>query len=208
MPDPSDSMTGTTEDCSSADNIFAIFPDLDADLGSLGPPSPDTQLRPSSPAVSTDPEVMFISPPTSPLTHLPNQVSNDEPVSPDSSSTIEASDNDSAVEVSSTADVQLLADGSNEDQHEPPPAYLFPTHSNPVLSRPNQFKHRAETPNPVKSCQHRREQIAPKPTAIIRPRINSRLRYGLKPEFDSLKITSWDTQRKELTFQNTSLPSQ
>ena len=207
MPDPPDPTTENTEDCSSADNIFAIFSNLDADLRPLGAPTPDTLSRLPSPAVSTDPEVIFISPPTSPLTNPPNQVSKDEPVSPDSTSTIEASDNDITVEVP-TADIQLLADNSNEEQHEPPPAYLFPTHSSPVLSRRNQFKHRAETTNLVNSRQHRREQIASKPTAIIPPRINSRLRYGLKPEFDSWKITSWNTQRKELTIQNTSLSSQ
>ena len=232
MLDLPNSMTETTEDCSSHDNIFALFSDLDSNLRPLGPSSPDELVRPSSPAVSTDPEVMFISSPPSPLTHIPNQVSNEEPVSPDSTSTIEASDNDPAVEVSSTTGVQFSANDIIEDQHDPavevssttgvqfsandiiedqhgpPPTYSSPTDCSPVLSRPNQFKHRTETASLVNSRQNRREQVAPKPTAIIRPRINSRPRYSLRPEFDSWEIILWDNQRKELTIQNTSLPSQ
>ena len=164
-------MAETTEDCFFQVYILAVFWNLDADSGSLAP---------CSPAVSTDTEVMFISPPTSPLTHLLNQVSNDEPVSPDSTSTLEASDNDAAVEASSTGGVQFLADDSNEDQHELPPAYSFPTNCSPILSHRNQFKHCAETANSVESLQYRNDFLASKPTAIIRPRINSRLRFGLK----------------------------
>ena len=201
-------MAATTKDCSSHDNIFAIFSNLDSDSQPLGPSSPDEPVRPSSPAVSTDPEVMFISPPSSPLTHLPNQASNAEPGSPDSTSTLEVSDNDPAVEVSSTADVLFLAEGSNEDQHELPPTYSFSADCSPVLSHPNQFKHHTETANLVNSRQNRREQVAPKPTAIIRPRIKSRPRYSLKPKFDSWEIVFWDNQRKELTIKNTFLPSQ
>ena len=95
MPDLPDSMTETTENCSSDDNILAVFSNLDADLRSLAP---------CNPALSTVPEVIFISPPISPVTHLPNKVSDDEPVSLDSTSTIEACDNDPTVEDSSTAD--------------------------------------------------------------------------------------------------------
>ena len=184
MLDLPNSMTETTEDCSSHDNIFALFSNPDSDLRPLGPSSPDELVRPSSPAVSTDPEVMFISSPSFPLTHLPNQVSNDESVSPDSTSTIEASDNDPAVEVSSTTGVQSSANDNIEDQHGPPPTYSFSTYCTPVLSHPNEFKHRTETANLVNSRQNRREQVAPKPTAIIRPRINSRPRYSLRPDFD------------------------
>jgi len=199
ITDLPDSMAETTEDCSSNDDFLAVFSNLDADLRSLAS---------CNPAVSTDPEVIFISPPNSPLTHLPNQVSNDEPLSPDSTSTIEACDNDPTSEVSSTAGVQFLADDSNEDQHELPPAYSFPTDCSPLLSRPNHFKHCAETDNSVHSRQHRNDSFASKPTAIIRPRINSRLRYGLKPEFNSWEIIFWDNQRKELTIQNTALSTQ
>ena len=199
MPDLPDSMTETTEDCSPNDNTVAVFSNLDADVRSLAP---------WSPAVSNDPEVIFISPPTSPLTHLANQVSNDEPVCPDSTSTIEAGDNDPELEDSSTAGRQSLADGSNEDQHEFPPTYFFPTDCSPHLSRPNQFKRRAETVNSVHSPQHRKDSSASKLTAIIRPRINSLLRYGLKPEFNSWEIIFWDNQRKELTIQNTVLSTQ
>ena len=181
---------------------------MDSDSQPFGPSSPDEPVRPSSPAVYTDPEVMLISPPSSPLTHLPNQASNAEPGSPDSTSTLEVSDNDPAVKVSSTADVLFLADGSNEDQHELPPTYSFPADCSPVLSRPNQFKHRTETANLVNSRQNRRQQVAPKPTAIIRPRTYSRPRYSLNPEFDSWEIVFWDNQRKELTIKNTSLHSQ
>ena len=208
MPDIPNSMTKTTEGCSSHDNIFAIFSNLDSDSQPFGPSSPDELVRPSSPALSTDPEVMFISSPSFPLTRLPNQVSNDEPVSPDSTSTIEASDNDPAVEVSSTTDVQSSANDNIEDQQGPPPTYSFPTDCSPVLWRPHEFKDRTETANLVNSHQNRREQVAPKPTAIIRPRINSRPRYSLRPEFNSWEIIFWDNQRKELTIQNTSLPSQ
>ena len=81
-------MAEITEDCSSNDDILAVFSNIDADLQSLAL---------CNPAVFTDPEVIFISPPTSPVTHLPNQVSDNEPVSPDSASTIEASKNDPAV---------------------------------------------------------------------------------------------------------------
>ena len=125
-------MTETTEDCSSHDNIFAIFSTLDSDLRPLDPSSPDELVRPSSAAVSTDSEVMFVSPPTSPLMLLPNQTSHDEPVSPDSTSTIEANDSDPAVETSPTAGVQF-ADGTNEYQHELPPAYSFPTACTPFF---------------------------------------------------------------------------
>ena len=208
ISDLPDLMAETTEDCSSHDNIFAIFSNLDAGLRPLGPSSPDRLVRPSSPAVPTDPEVIVISPPKSPVQYLSNPVSTDGQYSPDSTSTIEASENDITVEVPPTADVQILGDHSIEDQQEPPPAYPFPPDGILVLSRPNQFKHRTETANLVNSRQHRREQFASKPTAIIRPRINSRLRYGLKSELDSWKTIFWDNQRKELTIQNTSLPSQ
>ena len=176
MPDLPDSMAEITEDCSSNDDILAVFSNLDADLRSLAP---------CNPAISTDPEAIFTSPPASPVTHLPNQVSDDEPVSPDSTSTIEASDIDPAVEAPSTAGVQLIADDTNEYQQELPAAYCFPTDCSPLLSRPNQFKHRAKTANSVHSHQHHNDSFASKPTAIVRPRINSLLRYGLKPEFNS-----------------------
>ena len=199
MPDLPDSMAETTEVCSSNDDILAVFSNLDVDIRSLAP---------FNPAVSTDPEVIFISPPTSPVTHLLNQVSDDEPVSPDSTSTIEASDNNPAVEASSTAGVQFTADDTNEYQHELPPAYSFPTDCTPLLSRPNQFNFRAKTANSVHSDQHHNDSLASKPTAIIRPRINSLLRYGLKPEFNSWEIILWDNQRKELTIQNSALSTQ
>ena len=162
MPDLPNSMTETTEDCSSHDNIFAIFSNLDSDLRPLDPSSPDELVRPSSAAVSTDSEVMFISPPTSPLMLLPNQISNDEPVSPDSTSTVEASDSDPAVEASPTAGVQC-ADGTNEYQHELPPAYSFPTDCTPLLPRPNQFEHRTKTANSVHNYQHRSDSLVSKP---------------------------------------------
>ena len=142
MPDLPDFMAETIEDCFSNDNILAVFSNVDADSRSLAP---------CSLVVSIDPDVIFISPPTSPLRHLPNQVSNDEPVSLDSTTTNEASENDPAVEVSSTAGVQFLAHGSNDEQHELPPAYSFPTDCSSLLSRPKQFKHRAETANSVQS---------------------------------------------------------
>ena len=198
MPDLPDSMAETTEDCSSNDYILAVFSNLDADSRSLAP---------CSPTISTDPDVIFISPPTSPLMFLPNQISNEEPVSPDSISTMEASDNDPAVEVS-TSGVQFIADDTNEYQHELPPAYSSPTDCSPLLSPTNQFQHRAKTANSVHSHQHRNDSPASKPTAINRPRINSLLRYGLKPEFNSWETIFWDNQRKELTFQNTVLPIQ
>ena len=199
MPDLPDSMAETTEDCSSNDDILAVFSNLDADLRSLAP---------CSPTISTDPDVIFISPPTSPLMFLPNQISNEEPVSPDSTSTMEASDNDPAVEVSSTSGVQFIADDTNEYQHELPPAYSSPTDCSPLLSPPNQFQHRAKTANSVHNHQHHNDSPASKPTAIIRPRINSLFRYGLKPEFNSWEIIFWDNQRKELTIQNTASSTQ
>ena len=116
MPDLPDSLAETTEDCSSNDDNLAVFSNLDADLRSLAP---------CSPTISTDPDVIFISPPTSPMMFLPNQISNEEPVSPDSTSTMEASDNDTAVEVSSTSGVQFIADDTNEYQHELPPLIPF-----------------------------------------------------------------------------------
>ena len=144
MPDLPNSMAETTQDCSSADNIFS---NLDADLRPLGPSSPDKLVGPSSPAVSTDPKVIVISPPNSPVTYLSNPASTDGQHSPDSTSTIEASENDIIIEIPSLADIELLANNSNEEQHELPPAYPLPTDSSPVLSRPNQFKHRTETAN-------------------------------------------------------------
>ena len=199
MPDLPDSIAEITENCSSNDDILVVISNLDADLQSLGA---------CSPVVSTDSEVMFISPPTSPLMLLPNQISNDEPVSPDSTSTIEVSDNDPAVEASSTAGVQFIADDTNEYQHELPPASSFPTDCSPLLSRPSHFKHRAGTANSVHSRQHCNDSFASKPTAIIRPRIDSRHRYVLKPEINSWEIVFWDNQRKQLTIQNTALSTQ
>ena len=192
-------MAQITKDCSFNDNIFAVFSNLDADLRSLAP---------CNPVISNDLEVIFISPPASLVTHLPNEVSDDEPVSPDSTSTIEASDNDSAVEASSTAGVQFIADDTNEYQHELPLDCSFPTDCSPLPSRPNQFKRRAETVNSEHSRQHCHDSFASKPSAIIRPRINSRLRYGLKPEFNSWEIIFWDNQQKELTIQKTALSTQ
>ena len=165
-------------------------------------------MRTYSSAVSTDPEVIVTSPPNSPVTYLSNPASTDGQHSPDSTSALEASENDIIIDIPPTADIELLANNSIEEQHELPPAYPLPTDSSPVLSRPNQFRHRTEPANLVNSRQHRREHFASKPTAIIRPRINSCLRYGLKPEFDSWKIIFWDNQRKELTIQNTFLRSQ
>ena len=208
MPDLPNSMAETTLDCSSADNIFAIFSNLDADLRPLDPSSPDKLVRSSSPAVSTDPEVIVISPSNSPVTYQSNPASTDGQHSRDSTFTIEATENDIINDIPPPTDIEFLANNSNEEQHELPPAYPLPTGSSPVLSRPNQFKHRTEAANLVNSRQHRREQFASKPAAIIWPRINSRLRYGLKPETDSWKYKFWDTQRKELTNQNTSSPSQ
>ena len=104
-------MTATTEDYSPVDNKFAIFSNLDKDLQFLGP---------SSPAVSTDPEVIVLPPPNSPTPYLSNPAQNDGKESPDSTSTIEASANDPTVEVPPTVGVQLKADNSNEDQYEPP----------------------------------------------------------------------------------------
>ena len=192
-------MAETIDDCFSNDNTLAVFSYLDADL---------RLLAPRNPAVSTNPDVVFIPPPISPVTHPPNQVSDDEPVSPDSTSTIEASDNYLAVEASSTAGVQLFADGTNEYQHELSPAHSFPSDCSPLPSRPNQFKPRAETVNSVHSHQHHNDSLPSKPTANIRPRINSLLCYGLKPEFNSWEIILWDNHRKELTIQNTALSTQ
>ena len=208
MPDLPNSMSETTEDCSSGDNIFAIFSNLDADLRPLEPPSPDTLLRPPSRVVSTDPEVIVTSSPHSPVTYISSPVSTDGQHSPDSTSTIEASENDITIDILLPAEKELLANNSNEEQHELPSAYPLPTDCSPLLSCPNQFKHRAKTANSVHSHQHHNDSLASKPTAIIRPRINSRLRYGLKPEFNSWEIILWDNQRKELTIQNTDLSTQ
>ena len=151
---------------------------------------------------------MVVSRPNSLAKYLPNSVSNDGKYSPDSTSTIKASDNDFIVEAPPTAGVQFLADNSNEEQHKPPHAHSFPTDGSPVLSHSNHLKHRVEFTNSVSSSQHRKEYFALKPTAIIRPWINFRLRYGSKPEIDSWEFIFKDNQRKELTIQNTSLPSQ
>ena len=201
MPDLPDSppIAATTDDCFSHDNLFVIFSNLDTDSRSLGP---------SSPAVSTDQEILVLSTPNSPVTYVPNPDSTDKQANLDSTSTIEATDNDLTNEAPPTADIHLVEENSNEDQHELPPAYPLPTDSSPVLSRANQFKHRAETANVVKSRKQRREYFASKPKAIIRPRINSRPRYGLKPEFESGETIFWDDQRKQLPVQKTFLPSQ
>ena len=164
-------MAETTEDCSPR-RLFK-------------PGRGFTVPGPYSPAVSTDAELLFISIPIFPLKYLSNQASYDKQVGLDSTSTVEAIDNDAAVEVSSTAGVQFLAYDSFENQHELPPAYSFPTDGSYLLLRPNQFKHRAETTNSVHSRQHHNNSFASKPTANLRPWINSRLRYGLKPEFKS-----------------------
>ena len=177
----------------------AIFSNLDANSQFLGP---------SSPAVSTDPEVMVISAPNFLATNLPNSAPSDGQYSPDSTSTFEASNNDLTVEAPTTAGVQVPANNSIEDQQEPPPADSFPNDGSPFLSHSNQLKQRAETTNWLNSRQHRGEHFASIPTEIIRPRINTRLRYCWKPEFDSWEIIFRDNQRKEMTIQKTSLPSQ
>ena len=87
-------MAETTKDCSSNDNILATFSNLDEGLQSSGP---------SSPVVSTNPEIIAILPPNSPTTYLLNRASTGEQDSPDSASTMEASDNDPAAEFPSTA---------------------------------------------------------------------------------------------------------
>ena len=175
MPDLPEPMAETTEDCSPSDDIPTVFSDLHADLRSLAP---------CSPAVPTDLEVIFFSPPIF-VTHLSNQVSNDKIVNPDSTFTFEASNKDPAVETSSTAPVQFLSDDTNEDQKRTPPTYSFPTDCGRLLWRPNQFQHHAETASSVHSRQQCNDSSPFKPTAIIRPQISSRLRYGVRPEFNS-----------------------
>ena len=56
MPGLPDSMAEITEDCSYNDNFPAILSNINVDLRSWGP---------SSPALSTDPEVKFLPPPNS-----------------------------------------------------------------------------------------------------------------------------------------------
>ena len=80
VPGLPDSMAETSEGCSSNDNTLALPSSGDAELQSLSP---------SSPALSTDPEVIFPSPPNSPI-YLTDPASIDEQDSFDSTSTIEA----------------------------------------------------------------------------------------------------------------------
>ena len=80
--------------------------------------------------------------------------------------------------------------------------------TNCFVNQPNQFEHHAETVNSVHSRQHGNDCSASKPTAIIRPRLHSRLRYGLKPEFNSRELIFCDSQRKELTIHETALSTQ
>ena len=164
-------MAETTEDCFFQVYILAVFSNLDADSGSLAP---------CSPAVSTDPEVMFISPPTSPLTHLLNQVSNDEPVSPDSTSTLEASDTTPQLklhqlEACNSSQTRVMRINTSFDPPIPFQPIVAPF-SRTALS----FNTAPRLLIQSKATNTATILLASKPTAIIRPRINSRLRYGLK----------------------------
>ena len=80
MTDRPDSMEETTEGCPSNDDILANYSNIDADLQSLGP---------SGPAFFSDPEILFLSPPNSPISFT-NPASIDEHASFGSTPTIEA----------------------------------------------------------------------------------------------------------------------
>ena len=80
LPNLPDSMAETTKDCSSNDDILAIFSNIGADLRSLGP---------SSPVLSNDQKVIILSPPNFPI-YLINLASIDERDSFNSASTKEA----------------------------------------------------------------------------------------------------------------------
>ena len=56
--------------------------------------------------------------------------------------------------------------------------------------------------------QHKTEHFARLARAEKYPRFKPHLHYRLKPEFSSLEILFWDTQRQELTIQKTLLTSQ
>ena len=80
IPGQPESIAEPSEGCSSNDNTLALLSSRDAALRSLSS---------SSPNLSTDPEVIFLSPPTSPI-YLTNRASIDEQDSFDLTSTIEA----------------------------------------------------------------------------------------------------------------------
>ena len=191
-------MAEITENCSRGDDTHFIF--SNQHLNARFP-------IPSNSAASTIPEVNFTSTPTSP-TFLCSPPSTNEQVSPKSISTTEASNNETALEVLSTAGVHFLANNSIDDHRELSTANSIQCGASLILSRPNPFKLGAESSNSVHSRQHREEYFASKPTEIMRPRVNSRLRYGQKPESDSWKNIFWDNQRNELTIQNSSFPPQ
>ena len=56
--------------------------------------------------------------------------------------------------------------------------------------------------------QHKREHFARLARAVKYPRFNTYLHYRLRPEVSSWKINFWDSQKQELTIQNSILPSQ
>ena len=88
------------EDRSLSDKTLFMFSNQDVDTSTF---------IPSSLAASKIPKVTIPSPPTSPTTYLLDPASTDDQVSPNSFSTIEAYDNDPAVDFPSTAGVQSLA---------------------------------------------------------------------------------------------------
>ena len=56
--------------------------------------------------------------------------------------------------------------------------------------------------------QHKREHFARLARAVECPRFNPLLHYRLRPEVSSWEILFWDSQRQNITIQNTILPSQ
>ena len=110
MPDLPDFVAEMTEEISLSNQNPFIFSNQDAKT---------RFFIPSSSAAYTIPEVIILSPPNSPPTlYLPNQTSSGKQVSPDSPFTCHASYNDPAVELSTTASVQSLADNIFEDQRK------------------------------------------------------------------------------------------
>ena len=56
--------------------------------------------------------------------------------------------------------------------------------------------------------QHKREHFARLTRAVKCPRFNPHLLYRLRPDFSSWDLLFWDSQRQEVTIQNTLLTSQ
>ena len=131
VPDLPDSMINTNKGRSNHDDTHSILSNLDTVL---------RYFTSSRPAVSTIPEVLYLSPPTSPALFPLNRASPDEHPNPDVTSTVKPTNDAPTDENPSTEGFQIPAANSNENKRKLPSAYFSPNDCRLLLLLPNQFK--------------------------------------------------------------------